>query len=80
MVGVTGSAFTVALMYFARTVPTLLGGPVFGALAERVNRKRMYAVGVSVMLLISCALAALAWAGTLELWHVAVGAVLSGMV
>ena len=77
---VTGSAFTVALMYFARTVPTLFGGPICGALAERLNRKHMYAIGVSVMLLVSVALAVLAWTGALQLWHVATGAVLSGVV
>lgn len=77
---VTGSAFTVALMYFARTVPTIFGGPVCGALAERLNRKHMYAIGVSVMLLVSVALAVLAWTGALQLWHVATGAVLSGIV
>jgi MFS family permease len=77
---VTGSAFAVALMYFARTVPTLFAGPICGALAERVNRKRMYLLGVSVMLLLSTSLAGLAWLGILELWHIAVGAVISGVV
>lgn len=75
----TGSAFTVALMYFARTVPTLVAGPLAGALGERVNRRPLYLTGLGAVFLTAVVLSALSVAQYLELWHVAVGAVISGI-
>jgi predicted MFS family arabinose efflux permease len=76
----TGSAFDVALMYFARTVPTLIGGPIAGMLVERANQKYIYTGGLLLMLALSLTLATLSVNGALALWHVAIGAVLAGFV
>lgn len=76
----TGSAFMVALMYFARTGPTLICGPLAGALAERVPRRKLYLTGLLVMMFVSAGLCLLAYTGALQLWHVACGAVLSGII
>jgi len=76
----TQSAFMVALMYFARTCPTLVCGPLAGTLAERVPRKRLYCTGLAAMSVVAGTLSYLAHSGALELWQVAIGAVISGVV
>ena len=75
----TGSAFVVAMLTMLRMLPMALLGLVFGAVGERVER-RLLLLGVLVaMALTSTALAALAWAGKLAVWHLAVASLLNGM-
>jgi MFS family permease len=75
----TGSPFIVACMLFARMLPTMLLGAFAGAIAERVNRRHLMMAGLAVMCMVSASLVALALAGRLAIWHVAIGAVLSGI-
>ena len=74
----TGSPFLVTAMLFARTLPSMLFGAPLGALAARFDRKRLLAMSFAVLTAGAAVLFALAHAGRLELWHVAVGVVLSG--
>ena len=74
----TGSPFLVTVMLFARTLPSMLFGAPIGALAARLDRKRLLAAGFGVLTAAGCVLFALAATGRLELWHVAAGAALSG--
>ena len=74
----TGSPFLVTAMLFARTIPTMLVGAPLGALAARFDRRRLLAAGFAVLATAASVLLVLAHTGRLELWHVAVGAVLSG--
>ncbi len=74
----TGSPFLVTAMLFARTLPSLLLGAPVGALAARLDRKRLLMASFAVLTGAGAALFALAHTGRLELWHVAAGAVLSG--
>ena len=76
----TGSALAVALMFFARTGPTLLCAPIAGTLAERLPRRVLLGVGSGLMFFTSLTLATLAYSGALVLWQVASGAVISGIV
>jgi predicted MFS family arabinose efflux permease len=76
----TGSPFTVAFMLFARLAPTVLFGALVGTLAERINRKTLLTCGLVSNALVSTALATLAHAGVIELWHIALGAFLNGIV
>jgi len=76
----THSALAVALMLFARMLPMALFGVPMGALADRVDRRRLLIAGVSVTLLSSSILLILVLAGILAPWHVAVGAFVSGTV
>ena len=74
----TGSPFLVTVMLFARTLPSMLFGAPIGALAARLDRKRLLAAGFGVLTAAGCVLFALAATGRLQLWHVAAGAALSG--
>lgn len=76
---ITESPFVVATMLFARMVPTMLLGPFAGALAERLNRRRLMMAGTAVMCLVSATLLALAATDRLLVWHIALGAVASGV-
>lgn len=75
---VTGSAFTVALVTLLRLVP-MLAGVFAGALAERLALKRLLTAALLAMTGGYLLLAALAASGAIEVWHVAVGAVLAGL-
>src|SRR5580658_7626331 len=65
----TGSAFEVALMTLLRMAPMVLFGPLIGGFAERWERRRAQIfVGVT-LLATATVVATLAYAGTLEVWH-----------
>lgn len=74
----TGSPFLATAMLFARTLPSMLVGAPIGALAARLDRKRLLTAGFAALTVAAAVLFALAHTGRLALWHVAVGAVLSG--
>ena len=75
----TGSAFAVALMTLLRMLPMALFGAVIGAAAERLERRYALVGVIASMLLTSLCLAALAYAGRLEVWHLAVASFLNGV-
>ena len=75
----TGSPLIVACMLFARMLPTMLLGAFAGAIAERLDRRRLMMAGLALMCLTSSLLAALAFSDRLTIWQIAVGAVLSGI-
>lgn len=74
----TGSPFLVTLMLFARAVPSMLFGAPLGALAARLERRRLMLWGYAILTAMSTTLCLLAFTGYLELWHIGLGAVLSG--
>ena len=75
----TGSAFWVAMMTLLRMAPMVLFGPVIGAVAERFERRRAQVfVGVTLLATASV-IAALAYAGALQVWHLAVAAFCNGI-
>jgi predicted MFS family arabinose efflux permease len=75
----TGSAFQVALMTLLRMLPMVMFGPLIGAVAERFERRVAQIVVGIVMLATAAAVAALAFAGRLEVWHLAVAAFFNGI-
>jgi MFS family permease len=75
----TGSAFTVALMTLLRMLPMALFGAVIGAAAERLERRTALIGVILSMLLTSLCLAALAYAGSLAVWHLAVASFCNGI-
>ncbi|MFP6743976.1 MAG: MFS transporter [Alphaproteobacteria bacterium] len=77
---VTGSAFQVALMMMLRSLPMFLFGTVSGAIAEQVNRKVIMVCALTAATLVAVTLATMAHTGRIEVWHIGVGAFLSGML
>ncbi len=74
----TGSAFLVATMTMLRLLPMGLFGAFLGALAERFDR-RLTLIGVVILMgTTSAILAALAWTGRLEVWHLALASFVNG--
>lgn len=65
-----GSATMLALMTFIAMLPHVVLGPFAGALVDRWNRRRVMMVTDSLIALFSAGLAALAWLGVLQVWHV----------
>jgi MFS family permease len=75
----TGSAFQVALMTLLRMAPMVMFGPVIGAVVERFERRNAQILVGVILLLSAVAVAALAYAGALEVWHLAVASFANGV-
>ncbi|MFC7615180.1 MFS transporter [Actinokineospora soli] len=60
----TGSATAVGFSVLAGTLPALLAGPWAGALADRVDPRRIIVAGQSVHVALALLLALLVWVGT----------------
>lgn len=75
----TGSPAQVALLTILRMLPLALFGAFAGAIAEWADHKRILVAGLVVLAATSLALAGLAATDRIEVWHIAVGAVLNGM-
>ncbi|HEY1795024.1 MAG TPA: MFS transporter [Stellaceae bacterium] len=75
----TDSAFQVALMTLLRMAPMMIFGPVIGALAERLERRKAQIFFAGVTLANAVAMAALAFSGTLAVWHLATASFVNGI-
>ena len=75
----TQSAFLVAMMGMLRILPMGLFGAPLGVLAERVEQRTALIAIVLVSLVTSLALAALAFAGALAVWHLALASFINGI-
>lgn len=75
---VTESALVVTVVVAVRQLPQLTFGAFAGAVSEAVNRKTIVMLALLVPALVSTVLATLATTGQLDLWHVAVGNLISG--
>ena len=74
----TGSAFVVAMMTMLRLLPMGLFGAFLGAFVERFDRRLTLAAVLAVMGMTSAALGVIAWNGSLQVWHLAVGSFVNG--
>jgi MFS family permease len=75
---VTGSALAVTVVVAVRQLPLLFLGAFAGAISEAINRKLILMTALVVAAVTSTLLATLATTGHLELWHVALGNLVSG--
>lgn len=75
---ITGSALAVTAVVAARQLPQLLFGAFAGALSEALDRKLIVMMALMVPASVSTLLATLATTGRLQLWHVALGNLISG--
>jgi MFS family permease len=77
---ITDSGFAVAVVTAARTLPMLFLGAFAGVMAEAVNRKRVLVAGQFVTSAASATVALLAILGAARPWHVALAALIAGIV
>lgn len=75
---VTHSALAVTVVVALRQIPQLLFGAFAGAISEALNRKLIVMASLLGPAIVSTVLATLATMGELQLWHVAIGNLLSG--
>ncbi|WP_158292168.1 MFS transporter [Paracraurococcus ruber] len=75
----THSAFLVAMMGMLRVLPMGLFGAPLGVLAERFEQRTALVIIVLASLLTSAVLAALAYAGMLAVWHLALASFVNGI-
>ncbi|WP_327673510.1 non-ribosomal peptide synthetase/MFS transporter [Kitasatospora sp. NBC_00458] len=66
----TGSAFDFAMISVVAVLPAVLLLPIAGALADRVDRRRIMIVTDTVAAAAMLGLGALLWADLLQVWHI----------
>ena len=76
----SGSAWLLGVTGFASMVGILVLAPFAGLWADRVDRKKLLLATQLAAMVPGFALAALAWTGTVEIWHVVVLSALFGVV
>lgn len=76
----THSAFLVAVITVARSLPMLFLGPIAGVVGEAFNRKHLLLAQLAVMTTVSAVLAGLALSGGIRVWHLALGGAIAGTV
>jgi MFS family permease len=76
----TGSALLLGLVGFAGQIPSFLLAPVAGVLIDRWNRHRLLVVTQVLAMLQSAALAGLALAGVINVWHVLALSLFQGVI
>lgn len=76
---VTGSAFLVAAMTLLRLAPMGLFGALLGVLADRVPRRRSLVAVLALQGIALGAISVLAFAGALEVWHLAIACFCGGL-
>lgn len=74
----TGSPFLVGLVSMLRLLPMALFGPFLGVLADRLGRRRLYLIATVGAALTTGTQVVLALLDAIEIWHLALGAFLSG--
>ena len=76
---ISGRPLDLGLIGFAATVPTLLLALPAGVLVERWDKRRTVIVFQAIMSLQAFGLAALTFTGQIQIWHIAVFALLFGI-
>ncbi len=76
----TGSPFAVAAVTAARSLPMLLFGALTGVLCDALDRKRILVLSMAITCGSSFAILALAQAGVVQIWQVAITSFISGIV
>ena len=76
----TGSAWLLGVTAFAGQIAVLVLAPFGGLWADRVDRRKLLVVMQAAASVPAFTLAALAWLGVIEVWHVIVMALLLGVI
>src|SRR5215207_6225878 len=75
---ISGRPFDLGLIGFAATLPTLLFALPAGVLVERWDKRKTVIIFQSIMSLQAFGLAALTFTGKIQIWHIAVFALIFG--
>ncbi len=75
----TESSTAVGLVTFAAMAPFIFAAPIAGALADRMDRRLLALQAAYISVIATGVLAALTFAGVIEVWHVIVLALLGGI-
>ena len=76
---VTGSVLAVTAVNFLRSIPLLLFGAVMGALADRMDGRRLLVLSVIIPGSATLAIGVLGLLGVVEVWHIGVAAFANGL-
>jgi MFS family permease len=76
---ISGRPFDLGLIGFASTLPTLLLALPAGVLVERWDKRKTVIIFQSIMSLQALGLAALTFSGQIQIWHIGVLALISGI-
>lgn len=76
----TGSAWLLGVTAFASQIAMLVLAPIGGLWADRVDRRKLLLATQMLAMAQGLALAALAYSGLIEVWHIVVMAALLGVV
>ena len=76
----THSAFWVASLMMLRMLPLALFGLAFGALSARISRRTGLLVSQGTLCVTSLVLLAISSMGAIEIWHLAAGSFINGVV
>ncbi len=77
---ITGSALALGWVSAGRALATVLISPWAGVLSDRVEKKRIILVCRWAMVLLSGAIALLAYLGIIQVWHLALSSLFSGII
>ncbi|MEQ8194083.1 MAG: MFS transporter [Rhodospirillales bacterium] len=76
----TSSPSMVAFVLFCRQAPMMLFGVAIGTVAEKTDKKRLLLAGLVTVTVVSLTLGILLVTGRAEIWHIALGAFISGVL
>jgi MFS family permease len=76
----TGSALLLGTVAFASQIPVFLLAPIGGALADRMDRRRILITTQSSMMLVTFVLAWLTLSHRVHIWHVVALAAITGVI
>ncbi|MEX2373840.1 MAG: MFS transporter, partial [Dehalococcoidia bacterium] len=75
----TGSSTAVGVVTFAGMAPYLFAAPIAGALADRMDRRRLALLAAYVSIAGTAALAIVTFAGAVQVWHIVLFSLLGGI-
>jgi MFS family permease len=75
----SNDAFTLGAVRFLSAIPITLLALVGGAMADRVEKRRVVVITESAAMVLALVLAGLAYSGAIRIWHIAVLALLEGI-
>ena len=76
----TGSALAVTFTNLARAIPMVLFGAFIGSLSDGINKKSFLFLSFFILFLSTLGLSIISFLGHIEIWHIAFGMFLTGIV